>query len=161
MLNNAFKVAAWFALMLAVPFAASAQDQSGPIALTGDVKAVKVIAEADGTERTELVDLGVVVPGDRLVFRTIYANNGNEAVTNFDVTNPLHTAIRLAPDADPRLIVSVDGSKNWGLLADLEVKSEDGETRPATHSDVTHIRWTLDRIAPGETGTLEYPAIIR
>jgi uncharacterized repeat protein (TIGR01451 family) len=161
MLNNILMVKIWFALMLAVPFAATAQDQPGPITLNGDVKAVKVITEADGSERTELVELGVVVPGDRLVFRTSFLNTGNETVSNFDVTNPLHAAIRLSSEADPSLTVSVDGGDNWGLLTELTVMSKDGESRPASHSDVTHIRWTLGTIAPGESGTLEYPAIIR
>lgn len=138
----------------------TAQDAS-PISLVGDVKAVKTITEADGTTRTELVAPAAIVPGDRLVFGTDYANNGAEAVTGFTVTNPLPAAVRLAPDADPALEVSVDGGKSWGRLADLTVPQPDGTTRPATHGDVTHVRWVIASIAPGEKGRLTYPAIIR
>ena len=101
------------------------------------------------------------MPGDRLVFGTDYANNGTEAVRNFNVTNPLPAAVRLAPDADPALTVSVDGGKSWGKLSELQVTATDGTTRAATHEDVTHVRWVLASIAPGETGRLTYPAIIR
>lgn len=144
----------------ALPAAAlSAQDR--PVTLTSDVKAVKTVTNADGSVKTELVAPTKNVPGDRLVFGTDYANNGTDAVENFVVTNPIHTAVRLAPDADPALVVSVDGAKSFGALADLTVAGEDGATRAATQADVTHVRWTLSSIAPGETGRLEYPVIIR
>jgi uncharacterized repeat protein (TIGR01451 family) len=131
------------------------------VALTGDVKAVKITTDADGKERTELVEPSTIVPGDRLVFGTDYANRGIEAMTNFAVTNPLPSAVRLAPDADPALEVSVDGGKTWGALGELTFTNSDGTTRPATHADVTHVRWVLASIAPGASGRLTYPAIIR
>lgn len=135
--------------------------QEKPISLEGDVKLEKTIVEQDGASRVELVEPEVIVPGDRLVFRTDYRNNGSEAVANFVVTNPLPGAVRVAPDADPDLVVSVDGGASWGTLANLTVTEEDGSVRAAQHADVTHIRWTLALIEPGESGRLEYPAIIR
>jgi len=77
------------------------------------------------------------------------------------VTNPLPAAVRLAPDADADLVVSVDGGESWGMLANLSVTEDDGSIRPAQHADVTHVRWTLALVRPGESGRLEYPAIIR
>lgn len=158
---NTFKkmVAALLVLSsTAAPFAAYAQS---PVSLSGDVKAVETTVDDAGNEVTKLVDPDVIVPGDRLVFGTDYANNGAEPVENFVVTNPLPAAVRLAPDADPQLVVSVDAGKSWGVLASLTVASEDGTTRAASHADVTHVRWTLPVIAPGQSGRLEYPAIIR
>lgn len=155
------RIAVALAAALALPFSSLAAQAPSPISLTGDVKAVKVITDADGNERTELVLPGTIVPGDRLFFGTDYANSGAQAVTNFTVTNPLPAAVRLAPDADPTLMVSVDGGKSWGLLAALAIANSDGTTRAATHADVTHIRWVLESIAPGAAGRLTYPAIIR
>ncbi len=132
-----------------------------PLTLRGDVKVEKTVENDDGTKVTALVDPEVVVPGDRLVFGTDYINSGAEAVENFVVTNPLPSAVRLADDADPALVVSVDGGATWGRVADLEVTGPDGSSRSAIAADVTHIRWTLAKIAPGEGGRLEYPAIIR
>lgn len=139
----------------------AAQGNPSPITLSGDVKAVKTVTDADGKERIELVDPTTIIPGDRLVFGTDYANKGAEAVTNFVVTNPLPAAVRLAPDADPALELSVDGGKTWGVLAALTIANSDGTNRPATHADVTHVRWVLASIAPGASGRLTYPAIIR
>lgn len=147
------------ALIFGAAPAAMAQDK--PIALEGDVHAVIESVDADGNTQVELVKPGTIIPGDRLVFGTSYSNTGVEPVENFVMTNPLPAAVRLAPDADPALSVSVDGGKTFGLLADLAVTDAEGAPRSAAHSDVTHIRWTLDRVEPGESGRLEYPAIIR
>jgi len=142
----------------AMPIAAYAQN---PVSLSGDVKAVETSVDAYGNEVTTLVEPDVIVPGDRLIFGTDYANEGAEPVENFVVTNPLPAAVRLAPDADPNLTVSIDAGETWGKLSALTVTGEDGAERAATHADVTHVRWTLAIIAPGESGRLEYPAIIR
>ncbi len=144
----------------ALPISAHAQSQS-PVSLSGDVMAVETTVDAQGNESTQLVEPNVIVPGDRLVFGTDYANDGTEPVDNFVVTNPLPSAVRLAPDADAELTVSVDGGDSWGTLSTLSITNEDGTTRTAAHADVTHVRWTLASIAPGESGRLEYPAIIR
>lgn len=157
---NRFMLAMAAAATLALPLPLAAQNAS-PVSLSGDVKAVKLITDADGAERTELVDPTTIVPGDRLIFGTDYTNSGSEPVTNFNVTNPLPAAVRLAPDADPALTVSVDGGKTWGTLGELTVVNADGSSRSAAHADVTHVRWVLASIAPGEKGRLTYPAIIR
>ena len=85
----------------------SAQDQA--ISLSGSVMHETVSLDASGKEVTELVEPNTIVPGDRLIFGTDYNNGSDEAVDNFVVTNPLPPAVRLAPDADTTLIVSVDG----------------------------------------------------
>jgi len=155
---NKFASALLVLSSMALPSAAFAQS---PVSLSGDVKAVETSVDDAGNETTRLVEPSTIVPGDRLVFGTDYSNDGAEPVENFVVTNPLPGAVRLAPDADPELTVSVDGGQNWGKLASLTVTGEDGATRTAAHADVTHVRWTLAVIAPGESGRLEYPAIIR
>lgn len=155
------RIALAVAAAIVLPLSPVAAQAASPISLNGDVKAVKVITAADGTERTELVAPTTIVPGDRLIFGTDYTNSGTETVTNFVVTNPLPAAVRLAPDADAALDVSVDGGKTWGALGALTVANPDGTSRPAGHADVTHVRWELASIAPGAKGRLAYPAIIR
>ena len=148
-------------LLIGMAPAAGAQDASQPITLESEVKAVVEVIDDNGEARTELIEPGTIVPGDRLVFTTTYVNSGTEPVENFTMTNPLPGAVRLAPDADADLVVSVDGGNTWGPLSTLSATAEDGSSRPAEHGDVTHIRWTLDVVEPGASGRLEYPAIIR
>ena len=138
---------------------ASAQEQA--MVLEGEVKVEKTVTDATGATSVELVEPDTIVPGDKLLFSTVYTNNSAEAVENFVVTNPIPAAVTLAPDADADLPVSVDGGATWGKLTELTVEAEDGTRRAAQHADVTHIRWTLASVSPGESGRLEYPAIIR
>lgn len=152
----------WFALLVAGLVAAgplAAQEKA--VTLSGDVMLERQTTDASGAQTTERVEPTTIVPGDRLVFGTDYTNTSAETVENFIVTNPLPAAVRLAPDARADLTVSVDGGATWGALADLSVAVEDGTPRPADHADVTHVRWTLASVAPGSSGRVEYPAIIR
>ncbi|MBO9623857.1 MAG: hypothetical protein J7500_14205 [Sphingomonas sp.] len=130
-----------------------------PVVLEGGVKLEKSVVE-NGVAKPVLVEPKVVVPGDRLLFTTRYANKGTQGVSNFVVTNPLPAAVRLAPEGAAGLQVSVDGGKSWGTLASLTVAEGTGR-RPARADDVTHVRWTIPAIAPGGTGTVEYHAIVR
>ena len=141
----------------AAPLAA----QDSAMTLKGDVMLEQTVADETGNTTVRLVEPNTIVPGDRLLFGTEYANTSAETVENFVVTNPLPAAVRLAEDAPADLIVSVDGGSDWGQLSQLSVTGEDGASRPASHADVTHVRWTLTRVAAGESGRLEYPAVIR
>jgi hypothetical protein len=46
-------------------------------------------------------------------------------------------------------------------LAALSVPVEGGEPRPAANTDITHIRWTVATLQPGETGAASYRATVR
>lgn len=146
------------ALMALAPSAALAQ--ASPIQLTGDVKVNRVVVE-NGKEKHVLSDPSVVVPGDALVFTTTYQNKGADAVKDFVVTNPLPSAVMLAPEGAEKLVVSVDGGRTFGLLASLTVKDAEGKPRPAQASDVTHIRWILPVVPAGAQGALSYNGIVR
>ena len=129
-----------------------------PVTLDSDVKVERTVVD-DGVSEQVLTAPVDVVPGDKLVFETSYANNGSEVVENFVVTNPLPAAVKLAAE-DASFVVSVDGGKTYAAsVADLSVSSEAG--RKAELADVTHIRWTLARLEPGERGSLSYQAIVR
>lgn len=155
------KAIAKLLVVLGLAFApAVASAAPGDVALEGGVQLEKTIVE-NGQSRVVLSKPDVVVPGDRLLFTTRYANGGSEPVQNFVVTNPLPDAVTLAPDAVGTNAVSVDGGKTFGSLASLTVAAADGTRRAAIASDVTHIRWTIPTIAAGASGQVEYHAIVR
>ena len=131
------------------------------VTLKSDVLAIETMTDENGEKTIKLVPPTTFTPGQMLSFGMNYSNNGTAPATNVTGTNPLHEAVRLAPDADPALIVSVDGGKTYGTLDTLSVATETQGTRPATHSDVTHVRWTIASIAPGESGRIAFPVIIR
>ncbi len=109
-----------------------------------------------------------VIPGDKLVFINTYHNKGATPVTGFVVNNPVHAAVTFADVKEEWAMVSVDGGKNFGKLADFTV-TEDGPdaesvslTRAAQPSDVTHVRWTFDKaIAAGASGELRFSGVVK
>lgn len=133
---------------------------ASPVSLKGDVKLEKTIVE-NGVEKQTLTEPKVVVPGDKLLFSTAYRNAGAAPVEHFVVTNPLPSAVTLAPESAASLEVSIDGGKTWGSLAKMTVADGKGGRRGAQATDVTHVRWTLATIAPGASGAVQYHAIVR
>lgn len=146
------------AALLAAPAFAEAP---APLALTGYVKLEKVTTDESGGRHVERVDPEVVVPGDRLIFGTRFANTGAAPIESMVVSNPVPAAVRVTGEIDPALLVSVDGGRSWGKLAELDIAGPAGDRRPAQPGDITNIRWILPRIAPGETGHLEFPVTVR
>ena len=155
-----FWIAAVSALATATLVPAAHAATAEPIELKGDVKVDKLVGEK-GQERHVLVAPDVVVPGDKLVFATMYRNTGAVAVSNFVVTNPVPSGIAYEGSTAPGLEVSVNGGKAFGKLAAMRVALGDGATRAALPADVTHVRWSLPQVAPGGTGTVAFRAIVR
>jgi uncharacterized repeat protein (TIGR01451 family) len=143
---------------LAVPVQVQAET---PLELAGYVTLEKVTITASGERQVERVEPRVVVPGDRLIFGTRFANRGAVPIEGFVVSNPVPPSVSLSGEIDPALLVSVDGGATWGRLAELAVVQADGSRRAALPGDVTNVRWVLPTVAPGESGTLEFPVTVR
>ena len=102
-----------------------------------------------------------MVPGDNLRFSIYFANTTDEPASALSVTNPIPTAVEFVRVEEDWALLSVDGGKTFGALADLTVAETNAEgvssTRAANPADVTHIRWKLDRpLAPQEKGSLRF-----
>lgn len=148
------------ALMAACAIPARA-DAPRPLELVGYVKLEKVTTTTAGERKVERFEPRVVVPGDRLIFGTRFVNNGAKTIERFVVSSPVPASVSLSAEADPSLQVSVDSGASWGRLGELEIVQPDGVRRAARSSDVTNIRWVLPTVAPGESGTLEFPVTVR
>jgi uncharacterized repeat protein (TIGR01451 family) len=152
----------------APPVANAAQRQvaaPSPVALDQRAFVERVSTDVNGRARRTLAAANRLAPGDRLVFIVNYRNQGSAPVNGFTVTNPVPTHIRIAPAqfAAPSdgMQVSVDGGAHWGRLADFSLPTPLGGTRRATPEDVTHVRWTLRAIAPGDGGRIAWRAVVR
>jgi uncharacterized repeat protein (TIGR01451 family) len=155
-------IAALAALTMAAPVASMAQER--PVSLSSDVKLVRVVRDAEqgNAARTELVEPESVVPGDMLAFSVSYRNGGGEAVTDFVIVNPVPANVQLSDESAAASEVSIDGGKSWGMLAALTVADgEAGVERPATPNDVTHLRWKIALLTPGQSGTASFRATVR
>lgn len=142
------------AMLIAPPVAAEEL-----VTLEGDVVVERTIMQ-DGSESTVLLAPEDVVPGDRLIFSTNYRNDSGDVIENFVVTNPLPGAVILASD-DDAFQVSVDNGSSYAALSALTVDDAQAGTRAAELTDVTHVRWILERLEPGATGSLSYTAFVR
>lgn len=142
------------------------QAGAGPLALTTVAQTEEVIARADGTVETRLVDVTTVVPGDEVIYTITYQNTGDEAAEAVTITDPVPAQMRyldgtaFAPGAD--ITFSVDGGRSWGTPQELRILAADGSERRATAADYTHIRWRLRHaIGPGKRGYARFRAALR
>ncbi len=140
---------------LAPGFAAA---QSKPVALESKVQLMRA---AENGGQPQLLEPENVVPGDTLLFTTSFHNEGGSVVTDFIVVNPVASSLQLTQEAVGQADVSVDGGKTWGTLGQLAVVDNSGQERPATIRDITHLRWKFAQIQPGETGQVQFVALVR
>jgi uncharacterized repeat protein (TIGR01451 family) len=146
-------------LAFLLPSAALAQNQ---VALNSEVFVERATQDANGQPRVSLEPPAVVTPGDQLVFVLSYRNNGAAPANDFTVTNPLPDSVSFAGTESAGAVYSVDGGRNWGALAALQVRNPDGSSRPAALADVTHVRWRLAQAIPvGGGGELRFRGVVK
>jgi hypothetical protein len=147
---------------LAASMAATAAMATTPVQLSSEIFVEKQQKRADGTYSTTLAPPETIVPGDQLVFVVRYKYVGAQPATGFTVTNPLPKAVAFSGTSDGAEIVSIDGGKSWGKLAQLRVKQGDGEFRPALMTDVTHLKWNMNQnLTAGAEGKLIFRGVVR
>lgn len=148
------------AVMMA--FASSAAFATTPLELKSDVFVERQVVRTDGSKTVVLEKPNMVTPGDNLVFIVRYKNVGGSTASNFVVTNPLPSAVAFNGTSDGLEIVSIDGGKSWGILGTLRVTKADGIVRPATLTDVTHVKWNLNQpLTAGAEGKLIFRGIVK
>ena len=148
------------AVMMA--FASSAAFATTPLELKSDVFVERQVIRNDGSKSVVLEKPNMVTPGDNLVFVVRYKNVGGSTASNFVVTNPLPSAVTFNGTSDGLEIVSIDGGKSWGILGTLRVTKADGIVRPATLTDVTHVKWNLNQpLTAGAEGKLIFRGIVK
>lgn len=161
MKNNYFiKILATISINCGALFLAPSAIAQDSLSFEATAFVQKTVVE-DGIEKTVELPTATVVPGDLVIFNTTYHNDGTEPVEEFVVTNPIPGPVALSNESSGALVVSVDGGQTFGNLSTMSIAIEPEGERPAVAADVTHIRWTLDRVAPGESGTLSYKAFVR
>ena len=155
-------VIARFVVTLAAVLGSTAALAATPLELKSDVFVERQVVRNDGSSTVVLEKPNLVTPGDNLVFVVRYKNVGASTANNFVVTNPLPAAVAFNGTQDGREIVSINGGKSWGPLSTLRVANADGTTRPASSTDVTHIKWNLNQpLTAGAEGKVIFRGIVR
>lgn len=147
---------------LAVVLGGTSALAATPLELKSDVFVERQVVRNDGSNTVVLEKPNLVTPGDNLVFVVRYKNVGTATANNFVVTNPLPAAVAFNGTTDGLEIVSINGGKSWGTLGTLRVANVDGTTRPATATDVTHIKWNLNQpLTAGAEGKVIFRGIVK
>lgn len=146
--------------MLAAAFTAPAM-ANNTISLESEIF-VERVTNTSGRTAVILERPTSLIPGDRLVFVVKYKNTGAAPASDVVITNPIPNAIQFQETLDGTEQVSVDGGKNWARLEKLRIALKNGESRPASPSDVTHIRWViLEDITNGDEGKLTFRGVVK
>jgi uncharacterized repeat protein (TIGR01451 family) len=148
-------------LAFAAPAAALAAG-SDHVSLASHVFAEHVRPGPSGKPEVVRDEPKVVTPGDRLFFELAYRTAGAEPATGFVITDPIPASVAFAGDESAGAIFSIDGGRTWGPLAALRVAQSTGGSRPASFSDVTHIRWVFARPIPaGAAGSVSFRGVVK
>lgn len=138
-----------------------AQD-AGHLDIQTVVQKEEVSVDDAGNRETRLVEAGMVVPGDEVVYTVSFSNVSDQPAENVIITNPLPEQLSyvegsaFGPGAEVQF--SVDGGVNFAPAGELLV-SENGDERPANGGDFTHIRWVMTNvIEPGAQGMAQFRA---
>ena len=132
------------------------------LALTAEqtVEREVVVRNADGTETFKRVKADTVIPGERIVYSLNYYNDLDKPAENIVLVMPVPGEVTFldgsAEQAGVRTTFSADGGQSFANRDDLAVKTADNSTRPAQAEDITHIRWVVAAVNPGERGSLVY-----
>lgn len=141
-----------------VAIAQSAKQGQVQLRLKAERKLVR--KDAEGKNKVtwqELQNGATVEPGEVLRYSINGANNGNKAVKNLAINQPIPQGMvyvlnsaTVNANAGAEITYSINGGKTYVKNPTVQVKLEDGtvETRPAPDTAYTHIRWKFGESVP-------------
>lgn len=156
------RTARW-ALGAAVLLCVGVVHAAGELQLDNQVFQEIEVQTEDGRIEVQQVPAARVVPGDEVTYVINYRNVGDQPLDDVAITNPIPVQLVYvdASGVVPVTEVSVDDGVEYGPLAELTVPGPDGEPRPATAEDVTHLRWIIPVLPAGADGAVSFTARVR
>jgi uncharacterized repeat protein (TIGR01451 family) len=150
---------------LTVPVAALASPN-----VTVNITAEKnVTVVKDGKKATRRVQANKVGPNEIIFYTVSYTNKGDEVATNAVVDDPIPGGLVYLPGSafgeGADITFSIDGGKTYKKpsLLTYEITNKDGkaEKRTASPEEYTNIRWTIQSIPPGGSGSVGFKAKLK
>lgn len=145
---------------------AQSVQRKAPVELSLSV--AKQVQQAEKTTWQESGDRITAQPGETLRYTLKSQNNGQKAVNNLLLTQPIPkgTTYLLKSNQQPNAAVtySIDNGKSYTTTPMVQVKLANGQiaTQPAPASAYTHLRWQLNgAIAPGQSTSVSYQVMVR
>jgi len=149
--------------LLVVP-AGMAQER-GSLELTSTILREVEVKNEKGEVTTELVTVEKAMPGEELIVRVSYTNQGSEPAENLVIVNPVPDEMfYVAGSASGESVTaafSIDGGKSFNVPEKLLVTDEEGKLNEAPPKAYTHVRFSRSRaLNPGETGEVSFRAVL-
>ncbi len=137
-------------------------ETAGHIKLEMAVQKEITVTEKDGTQKVQLVEPKIAVPGDEMIYTITYTNVSIEPTTAVVVTDRIPEQMtyvqNTAKGERTGVLFSIDGVE-FAAQEQLKVRAADGGWRPATERDLTYVRWVVNAtVPPGESGSVSYRA---
>lgn len=135
----------------------------GSTALAGDngplvteLKAYKVVRQADGTDK--LAEADKAAPGDVIEYHALYKNRSNRVITGIRATVPIPKGtVYVSKSAKPaEALASVDGKSFGAIPLKRQVKMANGQMKAVTVplSEYRFVRWTIEKLGAQESKTV-------
>ncbi|MDJ0919752.1 MAG: hypothetical protein QNI84_01380 [Henriciella sp.] len=155
--------ASLFSLSLITAFAAPAVAEGLTASQTVELA---MVSEDENGERQVIYTIAdEIAPGSELRYVLSYDNQADVAATDVRLVMPVPTEITLIEGSADQAVATVTYSADNGATftsRDSLTVLEDGELKPASTEDITHLRWTFaEAIAPGASGKLTYSGILQ
>jgi uncharacterized repeat protein (TIGR01451 family) len=164
-MKNFMRVILMTVLMNVVMIGSTYAQEQNQLDVNTTVQKEQVMVNAEGESVTELVAVGNVVPGDRVVYTITFLNIGEGPAENVVITNPIdENLVYVSGSAfgpGSAIEFSVDGGAAYADAGDLTV-TEDGVSRTAEAKDYTHLRWVVQSdLAVGAQGVARFTAQLK
>lgn len=146
MYRSSFHASLGLLIAILVVAAADGDADSGSIAIKA-IAEVELRAVENGRETSKLAPADRVVSGDWVIYTLEVRNTAATTVRAPTVTYPVpeHMSYVAESAVGPatEISYSLDGGRSFDAAENLKVQDADGQLRPATAADYTHIRWQL------------------
>lgn len=153
-----------FAAMFAIAMLSAPVFAQG-IEVTNEALVQVKTVDASGEEKIKYVAADRVVPGSVILYLITYTNTGDAAAEGIVLNSPIHEDLTYAEgsaEVDGAVVhYSIDGGATYANREDLVVTEADGTKRPAEASDLTNVRWTMQRaLGGGKKNAVSYRAVV-
>jgi uncharacterized repeat protein (TIGR01451 family) len=121
-----------------------AHAEEGAIRFSNNAFKQVISKGADGTEKYDYVEPGLVLPDDVILYEITFENISKQEVSNIVVNNPIANNSKYrgsSATGDSTVITFTVDGKNYSSPDSLTVKDKTGKIWKAKPEDYTDIRW--------------------
>lgn len=120
--------------------------RAGSIELRNVAEKEVTTTDAGGKATTRRVAATKAMPGEEVIYTSVFRNIGTRPAGDINVTNPVPANTTYVGGSafgeNATITFSADGGKTWAPADKLKVRGADGKERAAAVSEITHVRWS-------------------